>query len=365
MPGQSWWNWLGNAIPVVKWFVKGENHPQDATTNAIKSSGYNLNTGVANTPVGNISTKNNNMSNGKGNNIGNYLLPALSAGSSIIGAAVNANSQKKINEQQIQWAMQQYQMSRQDAIEFWERENQYNSPSEQMARLKEAGLNPHLVYGNGATATGGSINSPQYQTPSLRAPQWGDALTGAGNVLASQMMVAQIEKTKAETRRIDVDQEAQAFDLAVKNRVGLDRLSRELDNKVASSNARTAKEVREFDAWLMAAMPHDPNNSNFEQDQFGTYQLSGDSPITRSISAGFESNELINKAKQAGIEQTIVEIQNLKKRGILYDDQHAINQIEVKLRDFTQTLTKVGISPGSVQALTAVTAVLKAIFSNK
>jgi hypothetical protein len=38
---------------------------------------------------------------------------------------------------------------------------EYNKPINQMARLKEAGLNPHLVYGNGANA----------QMPSQQAPQ--------------------------------------------------------------------------------------------------------------------------------------------------------------------------------------------------
>lgn len=31
----------------------------------------------------------------------------------------------------------------------WKRQNRYNAPKAQMARLKEAGLNPNLVYGNG------------------------------------------------------------------------------------------------------------------------------------------------------------------------------------------------------------------------
>lgn len=41
------------------------------------------------------------------------------------------------------------------------RNREYNKPINQMARLKEAGLNPHLVYGNGANA----------QMPSQQAPQ--------------------------------------------------------------------------------------------------------------------------------------------------------------------------------------------------
>lgn len=40
----------------------------------------------------------------------------------------------------------------QEQIAFWNMQNAYNSPVEQMARLKEAGLNPMLVYGGGNVA---------------------------------------------------------------------------------------------------------------------------------------------------------------------------------------------------------------------
>lgn len=49
-------------------------------------------------------------------------------------------------------------------LEMWNRSNQYNSPAAQMQRLKDAGLNPNLVYGSGAVGnTSGAI--PKYNTP--------------------------------------------------------------------------------------------------------------------------------------------------------------------------------------------------------
>lgn len=43
-------------------------------------------------------------------------------------------------------------------LAYWNMQNTYNSPVEQMARLKEAGLNPMLVYGSG-NVTGNSSSS--------------------------------------------------------------------------------------------------------------------------------------------------------------------------------------------------------------
>lgn len=52
-------------------------------------------------------------------------------------------------------------------IEFWNMQNRYNHPLAQIERLKEAGLNPNLIYGSsvaGATGSAGSI------APSKAAP---------------------------------------------------------------------------------------------------------------------------------------------------------------------------------------------------
>lgn len=49
-------------------------------------------------------------------------------------------------------AAAQYKRQRADALADWNMQNEYNSPQAQMQRLKDAGLNPNLVYGNGATA---------------------------------------------------------------------------------------------------------------------------------------------------------------------------------------------------------------------
>lgn len=46
-------------------------------------------------------------------------------------------------------ARRQYEREKADNLKFWNMQNAYNSPVEQMKRLKEAGLNEHLVYGNG------------------------------------------------------------------------------------------------------------------------------------------------------------------------------------------------------------------------
>lgn len=47
-----------------------------------------------------------------------------------------------------------YKLQHRDNLAFWRMQNEYNSPVAQMQRLRDAGLNPNLVYGRGAGAVG-------------------------------------------------------------------------------------------------------------------------------------------------------------------------------------------------------------------
>lgn len=88
-------------------------------------------------------------------------------------------------------------------LEQWERQNAYNLPTAQMGRLKEAGLNPKLMYGSGSSAGVGVTpsKSPQYQTvradfSKRQSPLMALDMMGAFQDFA--MKNAQIDKARAE-----------------------------------------------------------------------------------------------------------------------------------------------------------------------
>lgn len=84
-------------------------------------------------------------------------------------AAANAGAQLLTNRAQKKSNLEMYNTQRQDALADWNRQNQYNSPEAQMARFKEAGLNPHLIYGQMTTAQ--PIKTPEAKAPNYVAPQ--------------------------------------------------------------------------------------------------------------------------------------------------------------------------------------------------
>jgi len=61
--------------------------------------------------------------------------------------------------------------SEQMAKDAFDRESQYNSPAAQMQRYKDAGLNPHLIYGQSGSSSAGntsaSVPSAQHAAPGL------------------------------------------------------------------------------------------------------------------------------------------------------------------------------------------------------
>ena len=112
---------------------------------------------------------------------------------------------RKYNEGQIQG-------QRDWDLAMWERQNKYNSPIEQMARLKEAGLNPHLMYGQGTLGQAGGLTtqSNKGQQPSSNRPTApsvaGYSRTQAMNVLNGIRAfedIARLKNIQAQTNNVE------------------------------------------------------------------------------------------------------------------------------------------------------------------
>lgn len=88
-------------------------------------------------------------------------------------------------------------------LDMWNRSNEYNSPEAQMARLKQAGLNPNLVYGSGNVSGQSSSPAPKAHVPNYQSPVSGELITGVlASMLSTMKAQADTLKTKAETDRV-------------------------------------------------------------------------------------------------------------------------------------------------------------------
>ena len=58
-------------------------------------------------------------------------------------------------------------------LEMWKMQNEYNSAAAQMQRYRDAGLNPNLIYGNGASSAGNAASAPEAAKADFMAPNYG------------------------------------------------------------------------------------------------------------------------------------------------------------------------------------------------
>lgn len=81
----------------------------------------------------------------------------IAAGTGLMDNITNVGSQLYTNLRNEKLTKEMYERQLRDNKAQWHMQNSYNSPTAQMARLREAGLNPHLIYGGGS---GGGTASP-------------------------------------------------------------------------------------------------------------------------------------------------------------------------------------------------------------
>lgn len=127
-----------------------------------------------------------------------FLIPLLaSAAGALVNGAIDYFSTKSTNEDAKATAKETYAKERADALTDQRTTNAYNSPAEQMNRLRQAGLNPNLVYGKGADNTAAMVRNTQQQPYSPIKPNFDKV-----NVLDTLGKYQNMEQGQAQTDNI-------------------------------------------------------------------------------------------------------------------------------------------------------------------
>jgi len=103
----------------------------------------------------------------------------ITGGISALSGGANAYATGKQNKKSRAFSREMYDKTKADNIQFWNMQNEYNSPEAQMQRLKSAGLNPNMVYDKGgAIQPAGNISTPDVQSAQFRTPDFNSIGTG-------------------------------------------------------------------------------------------------------------------------------------------------------------------------------------------
>lgn len=153
----------------------------------------------------------------------------IAAATAAAGAGTNAIATGKMNKKNRNFSREMFAKQNEQNLKNWQQNNEYNSPTAQMARYQEAGLNPNLIYGSGGSA-GNSNYAPSapFQTPKQDTPQWGDVISSAGKEGLSAYYDTQIKKHTVDNLKTQntvlaneaslkaIQGEREAFDLNLK-----------------------------------------------------------------------------------------------------------------------------------------------------
>lgn len=132
---------------------------------------------------------------------GSAIAGIAGAGASIYQTDKNIEYQQQANEQNIQLQKDINQQNIDNQWKMWNATNEYNSPAAQMARYREAGLNPHLIYGQSNTAQAmnvGTAQAPQVQAKHMNL-NLDSMFSWAGQYLDLLSKKQDLEQKKIET----------------------------------------------------------------------------------------------------------------------------------------------------------------------
>ncbi|AXL14923.1 DNA pilot protein [Microviridae sp.] len=200
----------------------------------------------------------------------------------IVATGVNVWAQSKQNQLNREFAEEQSKIAYERNLSQWHRQNAYNDPSAQMARLKAAGLNPMQVYGKGSHTANTASNSPKREIAKYQgvAPK------------VDPMLIAQVNLMNAQTESVRLDN----FDK--KELLGLTptrlkedgtavniNYARKFNEAVKSAeDALSARELRKWNELNVSAKELENAILQVRKDLADTgINFSNDNPIVRAL----------------------------------------------------------------------------------
>lgn len=185
---------------------------------------------------------------------------AITAGSALLGSVANLFGQSAANSANIKMQRetnalnyQMFQEQQQFAKDQQTLALAYNDPSAQVARLREAGVNPAAVFGNGSISEASALNSPSGNP--MVAPQVqpldfsgiGSAAQFFNNAFfQNQLLAAQVDKTKQEGRIAQV--QAEFEENSLENRLAMianDKSKSDFERENARIHLRILSETQD------------------------------------------------------------------------------------------------------------------------
>lgn len=170
----------------------------------------------------------------------------VGAGASLVGNLIGSSSQSSANKTNMKIAqmnnefnerMMQKQMDYN--TDMWNKQNAYNTPSAQVQRLRNAGLNPSLMMGQGQTGTAASAGgvTPASANGAEVRPYIPD-MSGIGQA-AQQYAAMELQKSRVQSENALTD--AQTQQMYIENQYKASQILADIASKSAETKNMQAK----------------------------------------------------------------------------------------------------------------------------
>lgn len=143
----------------------------------------------------------------------------INLGGSAAGSAISAAQQWKYQQRQNAWQEQQATTAYNRQVALLDKQNDYNTAANQVARLKEAGINPAQAAGGSSLQTVGATASSVPQANSSSVNTQGisfDSGSYANSFAANMSALADVDVKKANAHKLESDATAQDIDNEVR-----------------------------------------------------------------------------------------------------------------------------------------------------
>lgn len=153
----------------------------------------------------------------------------IGAGSSLVSNLFGMSNQNKANQTNIQLQREQNAWNE----KMWNLNNSYNTPVEQVKRLKEAGLNVGLMYSNGHGDVGNS-SAPANNTTPARVESIGSPLSGVVDSFTQVFDRLLAQKTAESTIKLNDAKALNELSQSNLNKAARNKISFEIEKYLPS-----------------------------------------------------------------------------------------------------------------------------------
>jgi hypothetical protein len=227
---------------------------------------------------------------------------AIVAGGQVIGGAIDAIAQIGQNKK-----------AREHQEYMYDKQNAYNTPAMQMQRFKQAGLNPHLIYGQGNSGNAGS--PPPLTTQEAPKSNFADI---SQNYIANRTQQAQVDNMEKAREVMEADM----------------ILKKAQTQATLSGSAKTDQEVYQAGQLFQNVMAQSDANLRVTEQNYQTGLITQNKLETeiKQITANTRLTQEQIKSVTQSILESRARVQNLSMENKLKGTQVELNKLEVNLR---------------------------------